>query len=176
MTIDRLRAPLISDAALSDARAVLRLDLTAEDALLDLLLRAALDRAESFIGVPLLRTGYREDFAAARLLHPGRAPLRLVESVSLLDGEDAETLLAITSWERQDSRIEILAALDTEVRLRVHYDAGLKDDWADLPESLRAGVLLLTAHLFEHRDGAAVESLPAPVVSLWTPWRRRRLA
>ena len=36
------------------------------------------------------------------------------------------------------------------------------------------GVVLLTAHLFDHRGGESAP--PAAVTALWRPWRRMRLA
>lgn len=58
-------------------------------------------------------------------------------------------------------------------RVAVRYTAGLAEGWDALPEPVMQGVVLLTAHLFEHREGHAEP--PAAVAALWRPYRRMRL-
>ncbi len=58
-------------------------------------------------------------------------------------------------------------------RVAVSYTAGLAADWTALPEPVAQGVVLLAAHLFEHREGSAEP--PAAVAALWRPYRRMRL-
>ncbi len=55
----------------------------------------------------------------------------------------------------------------------VQYSAGLAAAWEALPEPVMQGVVLLAAHLFEHREGDATP--PAAVAALWRPYRRMRL-
>lgn len=55
----------------------------------------------------------------------------------------------------------------------VTYRAGLAADWEALPAPVAQGVVLLAAHLFEHREGATMP--PAAVAALWRPYRRMRL-
>jgi uncharacterized phiE125 gp8 family phage protein len=59
-------------------------------------------------------------------------------------------------------------------RASVTVRAGLAVDWAGLPAGVRHGVVMLAAHLCEHRDGAA--PVPAAVTALWRPFRRMALA
>lgn len=56
----------------------------------------------------------------------------------------------------------------------VLYSAGLAAVWEALPEAVMQGVVLLAAHLFGARDGAAMP--PAAVAALWRPYRRMRLS
>ena len=58
-------------------------------------------------------------------------------------------------------------------RVAVRYTAGLAEAWDALPEPVAQGVVLLAAHLFEHREGSAEP--PAAVAALWRPYRRMRL-
>jgi hypothetical protein len=44
-----------------------------------------------------------------------------------------------------------------------------------VPEPLRQGIVRLTAHLFNARDGGGGDP-PAAVTALWRPFRRIRLA
>ncbi|MCP3735040.1 phage gp6-like head-tail connector protein [Sphingomonas sp. RP10(2022)] len=56
----------------------------------------------------------------------------------------------------------------------VRYSAGVAATWEALPAPVAQGVVLLAAHLFEHREGGA--SPPAAVAALWRPYRRMRLS
>ena len=58
-------------------------------------------------------------------------------------------------------------------RVRVAYTAGTGEGWAAIPPPVQQGVVLLAAHLFEHRDGDALP--PAAVAALWRPYRQVRL-
>ena len=49
--------------------------------------------------------------------------------------------------------------------------------WADLPESLRHGVVRLAAHHFRQRESDSTLLMPpAAIAALWRPWRRMRVA
>ena len=55
----------------------------------------------------------------------------------------------------------------------VSYTAGPADGFGDVPAPVAQGIVALTAHLFEARDGATQP--PAAVAALWRPFRRVRL-
>jgi uncharacterized phiE125 gp8 family phage protein len=66
---------------------------------------------------------------------------------------------------------------DTGARVAVRFTAGLAADWADLPESLRHGLIRLAAHQHRERESEGAAPLPpASVAALWRPWRRMHLA
>ena len=55
----------------------------------------------------------------------------------------------------------------------VNYTAGLATSFDAVPAPVAQGIVALTAHLFEARDGATLP--PAAVAALWRPFRRLRL-
>ena len=58
-------------------------------------------------------------------------------------------------------------------RVAVSYTAGLAADWAGCPPALAQGLVMLVAHLFQHREDDAMP--PAAVAALWRPFRNVRL-
>ncbi len=70
--------------------------------------------------------------------------------------------------------------LRTNDAIEIDYVAGYGDSSADIPEPIRQGLLALVGFWFEHRDGAAWETvlppLPIGAVSLWRPYRLIGLA
>ena len=44
----------------------------------------------------------------------------------------------------------------------------------DIPEAIRQGIVRMTQHLHDARDGAD-EAPPAAIAALWQPWRRLTL-
>ena len=59
------------------------------------------------------------------------------------------------------------------VPVTVSYTAGLATSFAAVPTAVAQGMVALTAHLFEARDGVALP--PAAVAALWRPYRALRL-
>jgi len=57
----------------------------------------------------------------------------------------------------------------------VYFTAGLGETSADIPTPLRQGVLLLLAHLYEHRAGNMPSGFPMMVDALIQPYRGMRL-
>ena len=59
-------------------------------------------------------------------------------------------------------------------RVRVAYRAGIAEGPNGVPEAIRQGIVRMTQHLHEARDGPG-EAPPAMIAALWQPWRRRTL-
>ena len=52
----------------------------------------------------------------------------------------------------------------------------LADEWAQVPQAVRHGVIRLAAHLYRQRDTEGDSTTPPiAVAALWRPWRRLRL-
>jgi len=175
-------APEIAAAALADAKAYLRIDTTDEDAVLGLLVGAAISLCARFTGLaPFVAD--RSDTVAATSPEWQRlpaTPVGAIVSVSTLDPAGVVATLPVDAY-----AIDIDANGDGWVRprrpvavarLRVGYHAGLAPDWPSLPEPLRQGIVRLVAHMFAHRDAPDDAGPPAVVAALWRPWRRMRLA
>ncbi|MDG2534483.1 phage head-tail connector protein [Sphingomonas sp. HITSZ_GF] len=150
----------VIEAARAAAKAHLRIAGDSEDALIEGLAASALALAERFTGTALIA----RDFT---------------ESVESKGHWRALTLAPVTAI---DAGIDIAIDIDAQglgwVRARgratVGYRAGTAAGWGDLPPPIATGVVLLTAHLFDHREKDMAP--PAAVSALWRPWRRVRLA
>ena len=173
--------PAALPVSLAEARAFLRIESDAEEALLAGLLRTAADLCEAFTGQALI---VRE---AEAVLGGGGggwqrlalAPVRAILGVTGLPAEGAPFALAAGDWRGTiDGRGEGWIRVErpgAAGRVRVAYTAGLAEDANGVPEPLRQGILRLAAHLFTHRDGAHDGGPPAAVTALWRPWRRMAL-
>lgn len=121
----------------------------------------------------------------ARTLALPRGPLQSITSVTVTDADGSRTVVdtsVYTASTGLNGRLALragqawpsaTAAVDA---VEIVYVTGFGDSWNDVPASLRHGLLILAAHLYEHRevfpDGdSTMASLPAPVMGLWRPWR-----
>ena len=60
--------------------------------------------------------------------------------------------------------------------IEIRFLAGYGDDPADVPEALRQGLLMLAAHLYEHRGEDPERAVQASgAFGLWRPYRVLRL-
>ncbi len=105
-------------------------------------------------------------------------PVSAIEGLSGLPARGAAFVLPIEAYAVDIDASGIgwvrVTAPGEASRIAVRYTAGLATAWNTLPEPVMQGVVLLAAHLFEHRDGGAAP--PAAVAALWRPFRRMRLA
>lgn len=163
--------------ALAELKALLRVTVGDEDALLAGLARAAADMCEAFTARALIDRAVEEVLAASPAwTRLGAAPVRSIEGVAALDEDGSASPLAADAY-----AIDVDAAGDGWVRaldangakrVVASYRAGMAADPNGLPEALRHGIVRLAAHLYSHRDEAAPPSPPAAVTALWRPWRR----
>jgi uncharacterized phiE125 gp8 family phage protein len=166
---------------LDEARAYLRVEPAEDDPSLGAALLAAIGHAENFARIVLIRRTAREIMSAAsgwQILEV--APVQSVVSVTGIPAEGATFLLAADAWEakigsRGEAYLRILQP-GSAGRVEIASLAGLAAEWADLPESLRLGLLRLTAHIFAHRDAADAGGPPAAALALLLPWRRMRVS
>jgi uncharacterized phiE125 gp8 family phage protein len=171
--------------ALAELKALLRVTISDEDALLAGLARGAADMCEAFTGRALIDRAVEEVLEVSSALRPGSgqawtrlgaAPVRSIDGVAALDEEGGSSPLAA-----EDYAIDLDAAGDGWVRVNdsggakrvlVSYRAGMAADPNGLPETLRHGIVRLAAHLYTNRDQATQAGPPAAVSALWRPWRR----
>lgn len=155
-------------SAVAAIRAQLRVASGDEDALIADYAEAALGVAEQFLGQVLIA---RE---ASVVVEAGAAwqllPVAPVSAITAVVA--AGTALPIADY-AVDVDAEARGWVRTARRAIVTVRAGLASDWAGLPAAVRQGVVMLAAHLFEHRGGEA--PVPAAVTALWRPFRRLAL-
>lgn len=162
--------------SLNEARSWLRMGPSIDDAVVAQLVRAATSICEAFIGQWLVvRTGVDilplQGGAAQLTVRPVVA----VETVALLapDGEEAELGAGdyrLSIARDGTARLSIAYPGDAE-RVRVVYRAGMAEGVNAIPEAIRQGIVRMTQHLHDARDGAG-EAPPAVIAALWQPWRR----
>lgn len=178
-------------AALTEAKAFLRVDGASEDALIGALVATACALCEAFIGQMLIARGVTETVAAgAGWTRLGRTPVLSVTGVAEVGAGGAATAVPAgehgvdidadgDGWVRAGGAFvapPYASGADGRRVLRVSYRAGLAADWTAVPAALRQGVVRLVAHLYAHRDamghaGTGGEP-PAAVAALWRTYRR----
>lgn len=160
--------------AVAAVKAMLRVQLTDEDALIAAFAESALGLCEQFIGQIAIRRTLRQPIPVrAGWQRLGAGPVRAIAGVETLGG----VALAVAAY-----AIDVDAAGDGWVRVGdaggdaqvvAVFEAGLAAGWNDLPAPLRQGVVLLAAYLFDERDASSAP--PAAVTALWRPFRRMAL-
>jgi uncharacterized phiE125 gp8 family phage protein len=172
-----LAAPAVG---LAEAQAYVRVETGEEEAVLAGLVRTASAMCEQFTGQVLLSRDFRETVRGrGEWQRLSRTPVRSIDMVEGIAADGTATLLPAGTY-----AVDIDSAGDGwvrmmqepgEARLRVSGTAGMAVDGNGVPEPLRQGIVRLTAHLFNSRDGGSGDP-PAAVTALWRPYRRLRLA
>lgn len=188
--LSRLAAPSTTPVTLAEAKAHLRVDGAADDALIALYLEAATETVERETGRALLpqdwemRLGYfppgdASDWRSPRhgVIEPPHAPLLSVTSVKTISATGAETTLSPSLYQvvapsgptalrgRISPAVGTLwpsTERDRDDPVRVVYRAGYATV-ADVPAMLKAAVLLGAAELYAHREistSMRLEELP----------------
>ncbi len=164
-------------ATLEEAKAYLRIEDAAEDALITRLIVTATTLCEQFIGQVLIARTVMETVAASGEWRRLRTtPVRAITKVEGVSITGVPIVLPVDSYAIDiDARSDGWVRVPGSGRAVVIVEAGISADAAGLPDPLRQGILRLVAHLYAHRDEADEEGPPAAVVALWRPWRRMRL-
>lgn len=161
----------------------------AEDAVLELYLRAAMASVEHRIGRALLArafswsvTRWREE--ASQGLPVG--PVRSVEAVVMVGADGTETDTDPEGWSvlRDSQRPRIVGRFGRSLpriprggHAEIRFVAGFGENWADVPADLQQAVFMLAAHYYENRAeaGTGSGSLPFGVLVLLESYRSTRI-
>lgn len=168
-----LTAPAAEPVSLVEAKAYLRLEHDAEDALVTSLVAAAAAQVEALTRRVLVAQRWR--FSAAIPCGGGPIalkprPVREVEAVRIADAHGGWTALASEEW-RFDwgaERLTILTAAPAGRMVEADLAVGYGEP-GDVPESLRLAIRRLTADFFERREARG--ETPPDVLSLVAPYR-----
>ena len=172
-----LARPAVS---LAEAQAYVRVETGEEEAVLAGLVRAASAMCEQFTGQVLLERGFTETLTVgSEWQRLSLTPVRLIDTVETIAADGTAAPLAAGAFaididSAGDGWIRLMAGYSS-ARLRVGGTAGMAADSNDVPEPIRQGIVRLTAHLFNARDGESGDP-PAAVTAMWRPFRRMRLA
>lgn len=188
-------APAEEPVSLAEAKLHLRLTTDDEDLLLQALLQAARERVEMHTNRALVTSTWeemRESWPWTDRFELPRPPLQAVEWIRYRDVANVEHELGPEHYDAPaalDSGRVVLAYLHCwpTVMLRpaapitIRYEAGYGAA-AEVPGPIRAAILLLVAHLYEHREAVVVGNslaaaegaeLPLGVKWLLAPYRVR---
>ena len=161
--------PAVEPVTLEEAKQHLRVDGNEDDSLINALITAARQKAEEYTRRAFI-TQTRE-FAldsACGVLYLPRPPVQAVEAVTV-DGEVvAPENYALVGRDALYIKVPLYAANPGGVVIR--YRAGYGDTSADVPQVIQQAILMLIAHLYEHRGDEVVE-LPPAVKTLLQPYR-----
>lgn len=171
--------PGASPVSLNEARGWLRLGATIDDAVVAGLIRAATNICEAFIGRWLIvRAGEETVPLDGGAVGPGVRPVVAIDTVALLAPGGDEAVLDAAAYRVRIARdgaatIAIHDHGDAD-RARIAFRAGMAAEANGIPEAIRQGIVRMTQHLHEARDGSGAAP-PAAIAALWQPWRRLTL-
>jgi uncharacterized phiE125 gp8 family phage protein len=180
--------PATEPLTLAETKLFLRVDGTAEDDLVNALIKAARAHVETVTARALITQGwraFRDQWPSKRVLRIPRAPVISLDALTVHD-EDGAAHLVDPSAYRLDkasvpARLQVSDAAPVPGLMvngiEVDFTAGYGDQPTDVPEPLRLAMRRLVAHWYEHREAdggaeAAVSSgTPSSVAALLVPYR-----
>ena len=184
-------APAREPVTVSEAKAHLRVDGTAEDTLIGTLILTSRLHIEAALGLALMTQSWRltlDAWPKRRELELPLRPLRSVSSVKVLTADGAAETVSPASYvvdiDGTPPRIVPNSGswpLPEKAAngIEIEFTAGFGDEAADVPAPVRQALLLLIAHWYEHRDpievGSRDAAIPAAVSDLLAPYRAVRL-
>ncbi len=192
MSLVMTSGPALEPVSLAEAKAHLRVDGTAEDALIQSLIVTSRLHIEAALGLALITQSWSYFLdrwpKAGRLVLPLR-PVAAISHVRVWSEEGAAETLALSHFLLDGHGMPPrLVALSGALPLapgrvangiEVAFSAGFGAAPTDVPATIRHALLLLVAHWYEHREpveiGVGVNAVPAMVADLLAPYRRRRL-
>lgn len=163
--------------SLAEAKLHLRVDHDDEDDLIQGLIEAAREKAETFTRRRLLET--TEILELDRFPLGGGAiklpwtPLVSVTSITYLDADGDSQTLDSASYRVVADKVSASIALEYDyswpgtravpAAVRVTYVAGFGASASDVPRAIRQGMLLLIAHWYENREAVAFNAAAMPL-------------
>lgn len=168
MTLTDLSPPPSAAVSLDAAKAFLRVDHPDEDGLITNLIDAATRQVEERCGVSLITRPQRLTKPRSGAgVYLNRYPVSSIEAVT----QNGEPLPIDANLRARPVLVRVASAGE----VTVDFTAGYGETSADIPTPLRQGVLLLLAHLYEHRGGDKPLGFPMMVDALTQPYRGMRL-
>lgn len=169
MYLKQITPPQTEPVTLSEVKAHLRIDGSEEDELLSALITTAREMAEEYTRRAFITQTWELalDSASGKVYLP-RPPVQTIDEI-MLDGE----MVAIENYLFLGEnvfcpKIPLYAA--NPGGLVIRYTSGYGDSAADVPLAIRQAILMLIAHLYEHRGDDAIE-IPPTVKILLRPYR-----
>jgi len=174
MTSYLLAGPAEEPVSLAEAKAFLRVDDAAEDALITTLIGAARLHVEGVTGKALIAQSWRivlDDWPASREVRLPVAPLIAVTAIVATDDNGGSHEIGLSQFRSGPDRLIVprvvvgMPRLQERQGLEIDYVAGFGTEPEVVPADLRQAVLGLVAHWHEHRDAVIVAGSGAVVPS-----------
>lgn len=180
MTLIIITPPAAEPITLADAKAHLRVDSSAEDAMITMLIQAAREDAEHITGAALITQTWERVLHAfpAGAIKLGRPPVQAITSVKYLDTAGAEqtyssaayTLDAVNASGYVYPSVAYPNWPSTQLgavnAVRVRFTCGYGAAGSSVPANVRRWMLLRIGTLYEHRQevlaGVSLAELPSP--------------
>jgi len=165
---------------LAECKEWLGITRTNEDAEILALLHASVDLCEAFISqMPLEATCEEVLSAGADWQCLSTRPVRAILEVNSLSQSGDASPVPIADYDidldAEGKGMIRLSQLIDHSRIVVRFVAGIAQEWGDLPDALRHGIIRLAAHHYRDRDATRSLAPPASVAALWRPWRTLRV-
>ncbi|MEI9887040.1 MAG: head-tail connector protein [Rhizomicrobium sp.] len=183
MPLSLTTPPVVEPVTLAEAKAHLKLDTSADDALVTTLIAAARARAEWHTGRALITQAWTLwlDIWPGVIEIP-LPPLQAVAALTTYGRDDAAHVLDPSTYfvDTASGRIALKSGRAPPSDLRrlnavaVAFTAGYGAAAANVPPPLRGAILELIAFLYEHRGEAPAE-LPQDCLALLAPYRILKL-
>lgn len=179
MGLTLLTAPAEEPLTLADAKAHLRVDVTDDDALITALITAAREQAEHRTGRALVTQQWQitlHGWPCHTVIQLPKPPLASVEEVSYLDSDGARQVIPDTDYQVITDTLlgQVLPAYglswpsyrDQPGSVQVNYTAGYGDA-ADVPQSIKAWMLLAIGAWYARREALAIGSVMELPRAFW---------
>lgn len=184
-------APEIEPVSLAEAKAHLRVDGTAEDALISSLIITSRLHVEAALGLALITQGWSQVLDAwppGGIVKLPVRPIRSITHVRLYGPDESAETIAAATWRLDAAGVPPRLVREGRTTwppprrsangIDIAFVAGYGDHASDVPAPIRQAVLLLVAHWYEYRMpidiGAAHAPIPHMVSELLQPFRMVR--
>lgn len=173
-------APAVEPLSTAETKVYLRIDHSDEDTLVGSLIKVAREVCEKFTNRQLITATYTLKLpafpASTDRIYFSRSPLQSITSITYYDENAVSQTLSSALY--QVNTADIFGSVvpiygeawptteaGKENAVTITFKAGFGDAATNVPESLRTGMLMYVAHLYESRE----QSTPPPdmVTELW---------
>ncbi len=192
MSLVMTSGPAVEPVSLAEAKAHLRVDSTAEDALIQSLVVTSRLHIEAALGLALIAQSW--SYFLDRWPKTGRvllplSPVGAITAIRVWSANGASQSLDTAGFYLDGSGLppRLVTLADTARPypgrpvngIEIALTAGFGVQPGDVPAPIRHALLLLVAHWYENREpveiGGSSNAIPAMVSELLAPYRRRRL-
>ena len=192
MTLVMTSGPLAEPVSVAEAKAHMRIDASAEDALIASLIITSRLHIEAALGLALLSQAWSyfvDAWPRSREIVLPLKPVQAVDAIRIWAQDGTSQTLAANTYTLDGDGTPPRLVLNSSSAppapgrgangIEIAFDAGYGDAAADVPAPIRQALLLLVAHWYEnrepHRIGASDVEIPNMVSALLASYRGRRL-